>query len=43
MIRSRMPRPSWSVPRGQYTYYNSTLNSKTNITSVEEVAGGWAS
>ena len=22
-----------------YTYYNSTLNSKTNITSVEETAG----
>lgn len=25
--------------QSQYTYYNSTLNSKTNITSVEEVAG----
>lgn len=24
--------------QSQYTYYNSTLNSKTNITSVEEVA-----
>ena len=25
--------------QSQYTYYNSTLNSKTNITSVEEAAG----
>ena len=25
--------------QSQYTYYNSTLNSKTNITSVEETAG----
>ena len=25
--------------QSQYTYYNSVLNSKTNITSVEEVAG----
>ena len=25
--------------QSQYTYYNSTLNSKTNITSVEEVTG----
>ena len=25
--------------QSQHTYYNSTLNSKTNITSVEEVAG----
>lgn len=25
--------------QSRYTYYNSTLNSKTNITSVEEVAG----
>lgn len=25
--------------QSQYTYYNSALNSKTNITSVEEVAG----
>ena len=26
--------------QSQYTYYNSVLNSKTNITSVEEVAEG---
>ena len=25
--------------QSQYTYYNSTLNSKTNIASVEETAG----
>ena len=25
--------------QSQYTYYNSTLNSKTNMTSVEETAG----
>lgn len=25
--------------QSQYTYYNSTLNSKTNITNVEETAG----
>ena len=25
--------------QSQYTYYNSTINSKTNITSVEEAAG----
>ena len=25
--------------QSQYTYYNSTLNSKTNVTSVEETAG----
>lgn len=27
--------------QSQYTYYNSTLNSKTNIASVEETAGRW--
>ena len=31
---------AWSVSlKSQYTYYNSTLNSKTSITSVEETAG----